>query len=512
MTPLGKFIDLSTHNGSLTTNQFKKLKESGIQGAILRAGYGGEADQKDARFEQYYAAAKAAGMPVGAYHYSYAKTVARAKTELDCFLSWIADKEFELPLYFDIEDRSQQNLGKKLLTDMTVTFCEGLQRAGYYAGVYANKYWLTSLLDYDRLQPYTIWVAQYYETNTFTKSYDLWQYTSSGTVPGIAGRVDLNWCYRDFESEIKEKGLNGFAASTEPPAPPAEPPKAALPLPEKNNDGAYEYRLQQYGPAYPIAQHFKLREYASKDGVDLVLVHPEMIDLAQRIRLRIGEALISNSSYRSPAHNEAVGGVSNSQHLYGRAMDLVAAGRTPSFIAKQSEALGAKCTIIYAGFCHVDLRTDGTYYGYSSGTSVATNLVTLQNGARGAHVQDLQSALNDYDYALSVDGIFGTNTKDAVRQFQKQQKLDADGIVGKKTWAALLTTIPQNMNCYELTATLNVRTDAGISANAIAELPAGSTVWVQEIKEDSERKPWGNIGIGWISLAYTKKRTTLAET
>lgn len=498
-------IDLSTHNGVLTVADFKQLKEEGIRGGILRIGYGGEPNQKDACFEQNYAAAKAAQMPVGIYHYSYAKTVSRVKEELSCVLQWAKGKQFELPVYFDIEDRSQESLGKKLLTDIIVSFCEGLSAAGYYPGVYANKYWLTSLLDYERIKKWTIWVAQYAPECTFAKPYDLWQYTSNGRVSGIDGRVDLNWCYKDFTKEIKEKGLNGFRSALVKPNEP-QVTKTAIPLPEKNKDGAYQYHVKKYGSNYPIAQNFKLSEYQSQDGADLVLVYPETIFLAQRIRNRLGEYVISNSSYRSPAHNKAVGGVSNSQHIFGRAMDLVIPDRTPSFVAKQAEVLGARCTIIYVGFCHVDMRSGSKYFGYNNGGGVKTNLVTLRSGNEGQHVRDLQVALKDAGEQLGIDGIFGENTTKAIKAFQKANKLQVDGICGNNTWNALLKIQLSKGSLYTLTSTLNVRQGAGVEYNAIAELPVDSPVIVFSTKNDREGAPWGNIGIGWISLNYAKKQ------
>lgn len=501
-----KWIDLSTHNGALTASDFKQMKGDGVRGAILRIGYGGEPDQKDARFEQNYAAAKAAGMPVGFYHYSYAKTVERAKTELNCVLQWAKGKQFELPVYFDIEDRSQEKLGKKCLTDMTVAFCEGLTKAGYYAGVYANKYWLTSLLDYERIKKWTIWVAQYAEKCTFDKPYDLWQYTSKGRAAGVDGNVDLNECYKDFTKDIQEKGLNGFSAPNQPvPPKPADRPASAIPLPDQNADGAYQFSVKKYGRSYPLAQNFKLSEYQSKDGADLVLVYPDTVALAQRMRNRLGESILINSAYRSPAHNKAVGGVSNSQHVFGRAMDLVIPSRTPSFVAKQAEALGARCTIIYAGFCHVDMRKGNRYYGYNRGGSLTTNLVTLQSGSRGQHVKDLQIALQDSGAKLSADGAFGAATEAAVKTFQKGQKLTVDGICGKNTWRALLEFPLAKGTIYTLTSTLNLRKDAGLQYDAIAELPKGSPILVATRKKDSRGVWWGDLGIGWVSLQYTDK-------
>lgn len=97
-----KGIDVSTFQGNI---DFKKVKASGIDFVILRAGYGRETSQKDAKFEQNYKNAKAAGLKVGAYWYSYADSVEDAKKEAEACISVIKGKQFEYPIYFDLEEK-----------------------------------------------------------------------------------------------------------------------------------------------------------------------------------------------------------------------------------------------------------------------------------------------------------------------------------------------------------------------------------------------------------------------
>lgn len=94
-------LDISQHNGNI---DFKIVKAAGNDFVILRAGYGWSTDQKDSKFDEYYAQAKAAGLKVGAYHYSYARNASEAKAEADCFLNWIKGKVFEMPVYIDMEN------------------------------------------------------------------------------------------------------------------------------------------------------------------------------------------------------------------------------------------------------------------------------------------------------------------------------------------------------------------------------------------------------------------------
>ena len=107
-----KGIDVSVHNGNI---DWGKVKADGIDFAILRAGFGKLEKQKDEKFEQNYAGAKAAGIPVGAYWYSYAMTPEEAEQEADVFLSVIKGKQFEMPVYFDLEEKKQFDLGKGTL-------------------------------------------------------------------------------------------------------------------------------------------------------------------------------------------------------------------------------------------------------------------------------------------------------------------------------------------------------------------------------------------------------------
>lgn len=208
-------IDVSKHQGDI---DWKKVKAAGIQFAMIRAGYGRFDDQKDPKFSANYSGAKAAGVKVGAYHYSYAKTVEQAKQEAETFLAWIKGKSFDYPVAFDIEDKTQAGLGKQLISDMIRAFCETVEAAGYYVCVYANKDWLVNRIDDDCKKKYDTWLAEWRSGEpTYSGSYGMWQYTSDGSVSGIDGRVDMNTAYKDYPAIMKANGLNGVgktAAST----------------------------------------------------------------------------------------------------------------------------------------------------------------------------------------------------------------------------------------------------------------------------------------------------------
>lgn len=202
-------IDVSKHNGNI---DFAKVKAAGVYGVIIRSGYGRETSQKDPMFEANYTAAKVAGLHIGSYWYSYADSVADAAKEAAACLECIQGKQFDFPIYYDLEESSTAVLGKDTCTQIAQTFCNAIEDAGYWAGIYANTNWFTNYLNFDSLSPrYTIWLADYRSNYDKTLKRDMHQYSSSGTINGISGRVDMNRCYRDFPAEIGS--LYGGASS-----------------------------------------------------------------------------------------------------------------------------------------------------------------------------------------------------------------------------------------------------------------------------------------------------------
>jgi GH25 family lysozyme M1 (1,4-beta-N-acetylmuramidase) len=209
-------IDVSKWQGNIDWN---RVKASGVDFAILRAGYGSVSSQKDVTFEDNYQNAKAAGIPVGAYHYSYAKDIAGAKREAQTFLEWIKGKQFEYPVVFDIEESATYNLGKNTVSEIIKTFCSIVEAAGYYVSVYTNKNWLDHVVSDEVKSKYDTWLAQWTSTPSYIGPYGMWQYTSSGVVDGISGRVDMDIAYKNYPEIIKRKQLNGWSGADVPQTP-----------------------------------------------------------------------------------------------------------------------------------------------------------------------------------------------------------------------------------------------------------------------------------------------------
>ena len=204
-----KGIDVSKWQEKI---QWNKVKASGIDFAIIRAGYGKESNQIDPYFHENIKGAQSNGIKCGAYWYSYALSAAEAEQEANLFLSTIKGYKLEYPVVLDIEDNSIAKLGKTTCTSIVRAFCNKIEKAGYYATFYTNPNWLKNHLNSDELlNRYDLWLSHW---NTDKPSYNcgIWQYSDKGKVDGINGDVDLNYSYKDYESIIKDASLNGFSS------------------------------------------------------------------------------------------------------------------------------------------------------------------------------------------------------------------------------------------------------------------------------------------------------------
>ena len=190
-----KGIDVSEHNGAI---DWEKVKADGVDFAILRVGFihDNGRGRSDYQWERNVSECERLGIPYGVYVYSYAETASHASTEADFVLQRLKGHNPSYPVYYDLEDNCQlsvaQNHGMGALAQ---TFCNKIAAAGYTPGVYTNTNWWTNYLTDLCFGNWEKWVAQYNSSCTYKGSYSIWQYTSSGYVNGIDGRVDMNFDY-----------------------------------------------------------------------------------------------------------------------------------------------------------------------------------------------------------------------------------------------------------------------------------------------------------------------------
>lgn len=203
--------DLSKFNRYV---DMRLAKKNGMDFVILKAGsgYSGE----DPKFQQNYNNAKAAGLNVGAYWYSYAVNVEEAKEEAVRYMKILGKKQFEYPVYLDFEDPSQRKIPKKTKTDMAIAFMSILEKNGFYTGLYSSGSWINNQFERERLKEYDIWIAHWHVTNPncYTPDYGMWQFTNKSKIKGVPdtgeGGVDMNYSYKNYPKIIKDAKLNNF--------------------------------------------------------------------------------------------------------------------------------------------------------------------------------------------------------------------------------------------------------------------------------------------------------------
>ena len=205
-TPLRYGIDVSYHQGEIDWNA---VKSSGIQFAFVRAG--SFKSGTDAFYHQNMKGAIAAGIPVGIYVYSYATTPEMAANEGLFAVTVAKDYPVSLPIAYDIEDAYHKGMSADQLQALVNSFCNTVKAAGYYPIVYSSKNWFENRIG---AVSWDVWVAQYNSACSYARPYSFWQCTSSGVVPGINGRVDMNFQFKDYSAEIPANGFKTVAGKT----------------------------------------------------------------------------------------------------------------------------------------------------------------------------------------------------------------------------------------------------------------------------------------------------------
>ena len=197
-----KGIDVSAWDEYINWNVVSKTQHF----AILRVGTGN--CNFDTYWETNYKGAKNAGVKVGAYWYSYARSAEDAKNEAKCFLKALSGKQFEWPVYYDIEENSI--FDSDLQDVISKAFCDVMEANKYYCGIYSSAYYLSNVFDKSVTNRYTIWVAHYgVNRPSYYGEYDIWQ-KGSGPVSGAGDDIDLDEGYLNFEPVVKQKHLNGY--------------------------------------------------------------------------------------------------------------------------------------------------------------------------------------------------------------------------------------------------------------------------------------------------------------
>ncbi len=213
-------IDISRWNGD--SIDWFALKQSGVDFVIIRIGTTNGIDKE---FEENYEAAKAVGLDVGTYFYTYSTSVKGAQKDAELCLKWLEGKQMEYPVYFDIEDPAQNNLKKTTCTNMCTTFCDALIKAGWCPGVFTMASWWSSKLDYNSLgTKYESWVSRVRSgtdgsvcspsgLHDYASEFGMYQWNWNGQFKAISNGsagVDLDVAYKDYPTMMKNSNLNGY--------------------------------------------------------------------------------------------------------------------------------------------------------------------------------------------------------------------------------------------------------------------------------------------------------------
>lgn len=194
-------IDVSKYQGNI---DWGAVAASGINFAIIRVGYRGSSSGalvQDPYFKKNISGATKAGIKVGLYFFTQAVNEAEAVEEASMAMSLASGYKVTYPIFIDTESASNgraNGLSKSARTAVVKAFCQTVRNGGYKAGVYASKSWYANQLNASALNGYCIWVAQYNSSCTYSGKYDMWQYSSKGSVSGIKGNVDMNISYTGY--------------------------------------------------------------------------------------------------------------------------------------------------------------------------------------------------------------------------------------------------------------------------------------------------------------------------
>ena len=225
-----KGIDVSKWQGQI---DFNAVRRSGVDFVIIQAGYGKSVTQKDPYFEQNYARAKAAGLKVGAYWFSYALTPNEAAEEARTCAAVIANKQFDFPIYYDLENEPKSKYfpfvtGKTNCSNMVKAFCMELEKLGYFVGLYISRSPLQTHITKEVAERFALWLAEYGSKLNYTGKYGIWQRSSTGRIVGIIGNVDIDEAVIDYSTIIKKGGFNGYPKQQQTEKPVEEPKPAPV--------------------------------------------------------------------------------------------------------------------------------------------------------------------------------------------------------------------------------------------------------------------------------------------
>ena len=471
-------IDISVWQSGFT--DFGPFKNAGYGYVICKIS---EGQSTDKCFEQHYSNCVKSDVPVGAYVFSHATDTSKARSEANYALNVLNGRKLDLPIFMDLE-ASDINYGWNVdITPVALAFGETIKKAGYKWGVYANQSWLINKLKVDALRDAgaMIWCAKYSDEKP-TVYCDIWQYSDNGTVPGFSHKVDMNITMTDVlnsmpveipQEEIKMDKNEAIAKLV-------DCAMSQVGYLEKRSNAQLDDKTANAGSAnwnryardidnkYPNFYNGKKNGYSWCDiFVDWCFIECFGYEKALKMLYQptksagagcsysAGFYRAHNAFYRQPQVGDQVffGDYGNEGHT-GIVIDVAGSvvttveGNTSGGYGVDSNGDGVYIkryninTQYIPGFGRPNWEVVSSNVGNEE-VSDTVSYPTIKLGSKGSDVKKAQQLLTAKGYscgAAGADGDFGAATYNAVKKFQATNGLEADGIVGAKTWAALLKT------------------------------------------------------------------------
>ena len=473
-----KGIDISVWQSGFT--DFEPFKDAGYGYVICKIS---EGQSTDRCFEQHYGNCVKSNIPVGAYVFSHATNTSKARAEAEYALKILNGRKLGLPIFMDLE-ASDINYGWNVdITPVALAFGEVIKSAGYKWGVYANQSWLVNKLDIDALRDAgaMIWCAKYSDEKP-TVYCDIWQYSDNGIVPGFSHKVDMNITMTDVlngapveipQEEIKMNKNEAIAKLV-------NCAKSQVGYLEKRSNAQLDDKTANAGSnnwnkyardidnKYPEFYNGKKNGFSWCDiFVDWCFIecfgYENALKLLYQPTKSVGAGCkysanyyrAHNAFYRQPQVGDQVffGDYGNEGHtgivvaVNGNIITTVE-GNTSGGYGVESNGDGVYLkkynisTQYIPGFGRPNWGVVSSNVGNEEVTDTV-NYPIIKLGSKGSDVKKAQQLLIAKGYSCGTagaDGDFGAATYNAVKKFQADNGLEADGIVGANTWAALLKT------------------------------------------------------------------------
>lgn len=205
-------IDISKWQGDFPLAN--AVRDDDVEAVIIKCGGSDKGVYKDPQFENNYKKAKACGIPVGVYWFSKAMSVEEAQRDAEYCYELLKGKQFELPIYIDVENKQQLAVGKNKLTSIIDAFLSYLENKGYFVGIYSSESYFKTYMDDNYLQKYAHWIAKWSTNKPTASNCGMWQFGGetnklrSNKIQGMT--VDQDYMFVDYPSIIKKAKLNGF--------------------------------------------------------------------------------------------------------------------------------------------------------------------------------------------------------------------------------------------------------------------------------------------------------------